>query len=156
MTTYDLDFYTSHHQFFISDKDPIAPLNIYNIWTKEDFEDQLSIFSPGWLSIGVGCYGPLKGKFILLNNPSVTNDFSCFDHVVEASIKIESGAIEIVACTSADAELSIYVKNGEYRVRIYSSNLDTVIGDEGDDFYTIEMWEQEYSKKEVLKRHKIV
>lgn len=98
----------------------------------------------------------MKGKLVLLNNPSVTNDFSCFDHVVEASIKIESGVIEIVACTSDDAELSIYVKNGEYRVRIYSSNLDTVVGDEGDDFYTIEIWEQEYSKKEVLKRHKIV
>jgi hypothetical protein len=45
------------------------------------------------------------------------------------------------------------MKPSTYRVRIYSSNLNTVDGDEGDDYYKVEVWPSVYKERIVLKKH---
>ena len=53
-----------------------------------------------------------------------------------------------------NSELEIQLRPGKYRIRVYSSNLSTVLGDEGDDFYKIEIWPSEAMESKVLKRYK--
>jgi hypothetical protein len=42
-------------------------------------------------------------------------------------------------CLNRVVELEIKVKPGNYRVRVYSSNLASVVDEDGDDFYKIEI-----------------
>lgn len=143
-----LDFYTQYRQFFIHDKGfPIDPNN--DRWTSEAYKEKLAI-EPGTLSVGIGCYGPLKGELILLDNQMNSIDFSDYDHVVEGSICCESGVLEIIPCMSNEPEISINVSPGNYRVRIYSSGLDTVVEEEGDDYYRIEIWKGDPTDRKVL------
>ena len=149
MQSFNLDFYTQYNQFFILDKN--APIDVTEeIWTTEAFRDKMGILA-GQLSISTGCYGPVKGKLFLLSAGNLDNDYSNYDHVVEGSIEIKSGIIEIIPCMANEPELSLKVEPGFYRVRVYSSGLDTVIGDEGDDFYTVEIWKRDFSERRVLK-----
>lgn len=143
-----LDFYTQYRQFFIHDKGfPIDPNN--DRWTSEAYKEKLAI-EPGTLSVGIGSYGPLKGELILLDNQVNSIDFSDYDHVVEGSICCESGVLEIIPCMSTEPEISINVTPGNYRVRIYSSGLDTVVEEEGDDYYRIEIWKGDPTDRKVL------
>jgi hypothetical protein len=50
-------------------------------------------------------------------------------------------------------ELEMIVKPGAYRVRVYSSNLVSVEGDEGDDYYKIEVWPDVQMERKVLKQY---
>lgn len=56
-------------------------------------------------------------------------------------------------CPNSSVELEVKVKPGNYRVRVYSSNLDTVIDDDGDDYYKIEMWPDDNMERKVLKKY---
>jgi hypothetical protein len=49
--------------------------------------------------------------------------------------------------------LEIELLPGFYRIRVYSSGLDTVIGDEGEDFYKIEIWPDRNMERKVLKQY---
>lgn len=146
-----LDFYTSYSQFFILD--PGFPSPGSDMWDMESHTAKLWI-GPKFLSVGTGCYGPVKGELVVLDKRPISTDFTTYDHVVEGSIFCESGILEIVACTSNEAEFKVELGPGDYRVRIYSSGLDTVVGDEGDDFYRVEIWEEPFSERTVLKMYK--
>ena len=144
-----LDFYTEYHQFFIHDKGfPIDPS--YELWTNQAHKDRLAI-SSGLLSVRTACYGPLKGELILLDKQNHVIDLSEYDHVVEGSIHCESGTLEIIACMSNEPDVSLDVPPDIYRVRIYSSGLNSVVGDEGDDFYRLEIWKDSFSERRILK-----
>jgi hypothetical protein len=107
---------------------------------------------PGFLSVITGSYGPIKGKFDVLSNEPLLHDISSYDHVVEASIQIDSGILEIIACGFSDADYSVIVSPGSYRIRVCSAGLRTVVEDEGDDFYTIQLWPAEVREKIILKQ----
>ena len=44
------------------------------------------------------------------------------------------------------------IENGDYRVRVYSKNLNTAYEENPNDTYKIEMWKEVYSERKVLKR----
>lgn len=88
-----------------------------------------------------------------LYSKSLINDFSRFDHVVEASIKIQSKILQILDCPHSKIEIETEIENGEYRVRIYSINLESSYEEIPNDTYKIEMWKEAYSERDVLKRH---
>jgi hypothetical protein len=75
-----------------------------------------------------------------------------YDHIVEGGLALKSGILEILDCPSLSIELKIKIKPGFYRMRVYSSNLNSVIGDEGEDYYKIEIWPDTMERK-VLKRY---
>jgi hypothetical protein len=151
MQTIPLDFYTFHSQFFLMDKG--ATVDPYQeMWSEKAFNDRLAVL-PGWLSIGTGCYGPVKGIMRLHDNEPDMKDVNSFDHIVEGSMTIKSGVIELIPCTANKAEYVFNVNPGDYRIRILSAGLDTVKGDEGDDFYQIDIWPSHFKNSEVLKRH---
>lgn len=122
-------------------------------WTHDAFVDRLAIES-GVLGVGTECYGPVKGEIVFLENQNAGFDIELYDHIVEAGLQIKSGIIQILDCPSSSVELEINVEPDSYKFRIYSINLASVDGDEGDDFYRIEFWKDLDLEKKVLKRYK--
>jgi hypothetical protein len=81
-------------------------------------------------------------------------DYSQYDHIVEGGLNINSGILQVLDCPNSHVELEVKVTPGSYRVRIYSSNLASVEGDAGDDYYLIEIWPDIYQVRTVLKQYK--
>jgi hypothetical protein len=102
-------------------------------WTDNAYDDRLAIENR-ILGVGTECYGPVKGELELLTSIDLTPDLSTFDHIVEAGIAVNSGIIQLLDCPTSTVQLEIKVAPGNYGVRIYSSNLSSVDGEEGDDF----------------------
>lgn len=149
---YKLNFSTSHHQFYIADKFSEGDTGSDDFWTNEAFDAQLAVGN-GVLGIGTGSYGVIHGELTILPKLSENTDFASYDHVVEGSINIKSGVVQILDCPNSTLELEAKVQPGSYRVRVYSSNLASVTDDNGDDFYKIEIWPAERSDRLVLKRY---
>ena len=148
---FPLNLYTSYNQFYICDKDSKGDTGS-NFWTNDAFNDRLAT-EDGVLGVGTECYGPIKGEIEVLDEAKDSINMDSYDHIVEAGIEIKSGTIQILDCPTSTVQLDLKVNSGFYRARIYSSNLATVDGDEGDDFYRVEIWPDQNSKRVVLKRY---
>jgi len=150
---YPFDFSTSYSQFYIHDKGSSGNIGSNNFWTNDAYNDRLAI-AEGTLGVGTECYGPVKGELFLLDVINTSINFNDYDHIVEGGIDIKSGIIQILNCPVSSVELEICIDPGLYRARIYSSNLVSVEGgEEGDDFYTIEIWPDTKTERKVLKRY---
>ncbi len=80
-----------------------------------------------------------------------------WNHIVEASIEIPSGRIEVHECTGGShAELSVEL--GTYRVRALYKGLGTITEDglDGNDSYTLTMWRDVPQNFRVLKSYEEV
>jgi hypothetical protein len=149
--SYRRDFDTSYHQFYILDKDSPSDTDSNTFWTEESHQDRLAI-GTNILGVSTGCYGNVKSLIKLLEIEPVV-ELDKYDHIVEASIFITSGILQIIPCVSSDdAELELKLPIGEYCIRINSGNLASVVGDEGEDFYVVQIWPSEKRKRNVLKR----
>jgi len=151
---YSLNFYTSYNQFYLYDKHSVGATDSNNFWTQEAFEQRLAI-EEGIIGVGTECYGPVKGELTVLAAPNNNFDPELYDHIVEGSIEIRSGVLQVLECPSSTVELEVAVEPGTYRIRAYSSNLQSVEGDEGDDYYIIEIWRAPFNTRTVLKQYLI-
>jgi hypothetical protein len=150
--SYPFAFYTSHCQFYIFDKGAPSETDLITMWTKEASDDRL-ITGKSILVAITECYGPVKGELYLLEHENSGLSLDEYDHIVEAGLEFKSGIIQILACPTNSVHLELSVSPGKYRVRIYSSNLASVIGDDGDDFYRVEIWPDKTTERRVLKRY---
>lgn len=81
-------------------------------------------------------------------------DLTEYDHVAQCNLELPSGAFILTGCTEFyDDANKIRVEPGQYGVRIFWSNLDSIdeLGFEGDDRYIIEMWPDTQFEPQVLK-----
>jgi hypothetical protein len=150
---FDLDFITQYNQFYISDKSSPHNIDSDNFWTDEAFKNRLAV-EDGILGIGTECYGHVKGELNILNSKNRVVDFDEYDHIVEASIKIGSGIIQIIDCPNSAVELEVEITPGIYRVRIYASGLKGIYKDEMEEeagYYKIEIWPGKDFERNVLK-----
>jgi hypothetical protein len=148
-----LNFETSHHQFYIADASSPFETGSFNFWTNEAFDAKLAQ-EVGVLGVGTGCYGNVKVEVFLLEEENKSFDADLPDHIVEAGLEIPSGLIQVSACTDNSILAELKVQPGNYRFRIYSFNLDTIIDeDNGDDFYNIEIWMDELMDRRVIKQY---
>lgn len=148
---YILDFYTQYSQFYIADK--LSPHETSgDFWDKAAYEDRLAI-GTGIVGVGTECYGPVKGELHVLPSSTSEDELEAYDHVVEGPLTIMSGVLQVLDCPNSNVELQITLPAKDYAVRVYSSNLASVEGDEGDDFYKIEIWPCERIQRRVLKRY---
>lgn len=147
------DFYTSHHQFYIVDKD-FFNLSDKNFWNKSSLLERMAI-SDGIIGVLTASYGPIKGSFQIFNLPQALEDKSNFDHIVDGCIMIKSGKIQILDCPDSDVIFESSLENGYYCVRLYSSNLNIQDEDEGGDFHRIELWPTDHNfNRKVIKQFK--
>ncbi|PIQ22148.1 MAG: hypothetical protein COW65_04855 [Cytophagales bacterium CG18_big_fil_WC_8_21_14_2_50_42_9] len=122
-------------------------------WTDEALKNRLAKDN-GVLGIGTECYGPIKGEIEFLKEAPTMVDLSKIDHVVEGDLNINSGIIQIQDCPSGHVEFEKQITPGNYRIRVYSSNLASVDGDEGNDYYRIEVWSDNPQDSKLLKEYK--
>ncbi|MBN8686678.1 MAG: hypothetical protein J0M10_06660 [Chitinophagales bacterium] len=147
-----LDFYTQYSQFYILDKGSPQRTDSDQFWTEEASKDRLAI-EEGVLGVGTQCYGPVKATVVIRESENQNFDILKYDHIVEGSLQIKSGTIQIVDCPTSSIEFQTDIPIGDYRVRVYSLNLNSVVGDEGNDSYEIEIWPGKLNLRKVIKRY---
>lgn len=149
---YKINFYTQYHQFYICDKMSPGETDSQDFWTKAAHNDRLAM-EEGIVGIGTECYGPVKAELLILGSVNSNVKYDSYDHIVEGGLELKSGVLQVVDCPNFNIECTIQLKPGIYRVRVYSSNLKSVNGDKGDDFYKIEIWPDTILERTVLKRY---
>ena len=148
----NLKFVTDYRQFYLNDKNANGNTGSENFWSESAFADKLAI-EDGVLGIGIeNDEGKVECEFEILNSKSLIDNFTDFDHVVEASLKIHSGILQIIDCPHSEVEMETEIENGEYRVRVYSINLNTAYEENPKDSYKIDMRKEAYSDRKAVKR----
>jgi hypothetical protein len=151
MEKYDFNFYSEYYQFYVLDAETKASTDAADFWYPEAEPRRLAI-GAGLLGVTIATYGGARGSLhIKTQKPDTILNA---DHIVEASIRIPSGILQIKDCTGYDTQLEVKITKGTYRIRISSHNLGSVKNDEGDDFYTLEMWQSRFAKPKILKAYK--
>lgn len=150
---YPLEFYTQHKQFYLTngaDEDSDGDL-----WTETTSFQRMAI-DKGFLAVGIECYGPVKAQLEIKNDASNIGKLDKYDHVVEGKIDIETGVLQVQDCPTSFVVQEVKLPAGLYSVRVYSKGLETVKGDEGDDFYRIVIWPamDNDKKVKVLKQYR--
>ncbi|WP_283421061.1 hypothetical protein [Chryseobacterium profundimaris] len=149
-------FYTEYNQFYISsDKGKFLSSEI--LTDETSYTSRLSLENNA-LVVFTQSYGNIEGEIEVLPKPNIIGDYSNYDHVVEGGINVQSGELQILNCPDNNLELSLKIDPGTYRVRIYSSNLDSVketdlTNDTDDDYYRIELWKSDDMERKVLKQY---
>ncbi len=148
MEKYSLNFSSEYYQFYILDSKTTAATDAPDFWNPDAGTRRLAI-GEGLLGVTIATYGNVKSEVnVLENKPELLPNA---DHVVEASIRLISGLLEFKDCTGYETQLAINLPKKTYRIRISSHNLGSVKSDEGDDFYTIEIWKSRFAKPKILK-----
>jgi hypothetical protein len=148
MEKYSLNFLTEYYQFYLLDAATASQAGDENFWNKAAEKLRLAVLD-GLLGVTIATYGQVYGELAVLREAPPLQTRA--DHIVEASLQLDSGRLLIKNCTGYETQLELNLDKGVYRVRITSQNLDTVSGDEGDDFYIIEIWKDIFSQPALLK-----
>ncbi|MFI5172249.1 MAG: hypothetical protein ACHQFW_07650 [Chitinophagales bacterium] len=148
----NLEFTTDYGQFYLCDKNSAQATDSADFWTAQASADKLAV-EEGILGVGIGKqYGTVKCELEILQSKNHDVNFASFDHIVEASIKIESGILQVMDCPDSLIKFETKIDVGEYRVRVYSSNLVSCYDENPNDIYRIEIWQEAFSDRIVMKR----
>ena len=123
-------------------------------WNKETIEN---LFAVGYQMMTIGTARNMTVPVTIeIRDEAPSDDFDEWDHVNECSLEVPSGCIRIYGCRDPYKAPQIAVTPGWYRVRIYYGNLDSLSwnGLDGDDHYTIVLWQVAYAPPQILK-HRI-
>lgn len=151
---HELSIFTEYGQFYIADKNANGDTSSENFWSDDAFNDRLAI-EDGIIGVSIENDEAVANMEIeLLKSKEGENDFSEFDHVVEGSLQIKSGKLQIQDCPTSQVELELEVEPGWYRVRVSSSNLEKAYQENPEDKYIIKIWKESFSQKDVIKRKK--
>lgn len=149
-----INFDTQYNQFYLADQLSDADTGANTFWTDIAYKDRLAILN-GTLGIGTESYGHINGEIIILEKENKDIDFTIYDHIVEGGLNIKSGILQIRDCPMNALQLELKLNPGKYRVRVYSSNLKSVLEtdsyDDFNDYYKIEIWPDENMELKVLK-----
>lgn len=151
-------FRTEYNQFYIQDKEFNGEFD-FDFWSDKNYDQRLAV-SNGGLGVRTESYGIIKGELVILSKSVSNIDLDKYDHIVEASIEIYGDELQIIDCPTNNIEVKIKLKNSKYRVRVYSSNLESVLesdlsNDTDDDYYRIEIWPDDNKELRVLKQYKM-
>ena len=145
---HNLSFFTEYYQFYILDAETKAQTDALDFWNAEADKRKLAI-DEGLLGVTVARYAEIKVEVKVLSaEPSEDAEA---DRIVETSLNLPSGFLRVQNCTNFDTQLELNLAKGTYRIRISSFNLWTVKGDEGEDFYIVEIWESALAETIILK-----
>lgn len=150
MKTYKLNFTTDYYQFYILDSQTKATTDADDFWNDEANERRLAI-GEGLLGVTIGTFGKVNAEIRLLDKKSVENPNA--NHCVEASIKLVSNKLQFKNCSNYETQLEIELEKENYRIRIASFGLETISGEDGNDYYEIEIWKSKLAKPKLLKKH---
>lgn len=112
------------------------------------------VAADGILAVGTKSFSDIKGEIIVTDSTPIINEVE-WDHIVEGSIEIRSGLLKISNCPDWEMVLKVNIAPGTYRIRLSGKNFNSVIDDDGDDFYKIGIWPQAHSAVELIKLYSI-
>jgi len=148
-------FETSYNQFYI-----INPFKDHgdksDLWSDENYNNRIAVLD-GFIALRTASYGNIDLEVLVLENENTSFDINKYDHIVEASIKVENGKLEIVDCPDSDTIIEIRLNDTNYRVRLYSKDIIDVDvdvdvdEDEGGDSYKIEIWPADFADLKIIK-----
>lgn len=151
MKSIELSLFADYFQFYIQDEPAAGDLS--KAWTQEATDRMLAV-APGTIGIGTVRNMDVPVSVQILGHEPA-DDFSAWDHVVEAGLDIASGLIVIAGCTDyfPDA-MRIEIAPGTYRVRVSYGALDTLSenGLEGNDHYRLQLWPGPSTAIRILKQ----
>jgi hypothetical protein len=150
MKTHQLKFSSEYYQFYILDSQSEGKTDAPDFWNDEAGERKLAI-GEGILGVTIATYGNVNAELKILDEKPIENKKA--SHIIEASLKVSSGKLQIRDCTGYDIQLEIDVDKTDYRIRISSFNLETVVDDEGNDYYEIEIWKSKFAKPNLIKKY---
>ncbi len=150
MKSYNLNFSSEYYQFYILDSQSEGKTDAPDFWNDEAGERKLAI-GDGILGVTIATYGNVNANVHVLDKKPQENIDA--NHIVEASINFISGKLEIRDCTNYEIQLEIELEKTDYRIRISSFGLETVINDEGKDYYEIEIWKSKFAKPKLIKKY---
>jgi len=149
-----LRFTSSYCQFYICDKDSPRATDSNDFWTEEAQDSRLAV-EEGILGIGTESYTYINAEISILAQCPDSTDLEKYDHVVEASLKISSGIIQVLNCPDSTLEFEKQIIPGDYRVQVRSQGLETVEDEfeEADDKYLVLIWSEIYSSRKIVKKY---
>ena len=150
---YTLDFATAYRQFYLFDKGIEGATDAPKFWSKIALDSGLAL-EKGVIGVGIAAYSRVRLTIEVLDNEPLTSNFDSWDRITEGSTKIKTGYLQILDCPNSEVQLEIALEKNAYRVRVYGANFRSVVGDNGDDFYRIELWKAPYQRRSVLKKYK--
>ncbi len=149
MNTTALQFYTEYYQFYVQDAETKATTDAPDFWDTNESETNRIAYGKGLLGITVATYAEIDVTVTFCDASPTANAEASF--IVDAPLQIESGKLQILNCTGFDIQFEKEIANGNYIVRASSFKLETVSNDEGDDYYTLEIWPGEIEKPTIVK-----
>jgi hypothetical protein len=147
---YSLKFFTEYYQFYIRDKNSKAKTDSDIFWTAEASEDKMAV-EEGLLGISVAKYAEINVQVNIHPQEQPVFNLQAYGHIVEASIEVPSGVLQILNCTAMELQVEINIAPGTYTVRASSANLSTVKADTGNDFYVIDIYPSLKKERAVIK-----
>jgi hypothetical protein len=146
---HQLSFFTEYYQFYIQDSQTTSQTDDANFWNTASETLRLAVVE-GLLGVTVAQYAEIKVEVRVLDSaPALT----AADHIVEASLRLNSGVLEVKNCTNFETQLELLLPKGAYKIRVSSYQLATVVNDaEGNDYYIVEIWKGRFAKPKVLKK----
>lgn len=147
-------FQTAYNQFYLADKDSPAATDSNSFWTEEAFADKLAV-EEGILGVCTGTYSYVKCEISFLAHRPDETSFEGYDQVVEASLEVKSGVLQLLNCPDSMVIAKHSLPIRIYRVRVITSGLESIIDEdiEANDKYLIELWPELPTPREVLKRY---
>ncbi|RYZ81124.1 MAG: hypothetical protein EOP04_24600 [Proteobacteria bacterium] len=144
--------FTQYGQFYIADADLNGDTGHPDFWSKDAFRDRLAI-TEGILGVSIeNDDATANGEIVVHESKHEKTNFQNVDHVVEGSLLVKSGTLQLLDCPTFQAEITIELVAGWYRVRISSFNLAKSRQENPEDTYIIDVWKEPFSEKSVLKR----
>ncbi len=141
--------YTSHYQFFLSDRNPQWE-DVVRLWTEPGTMLNRVAVGKGIVLVGAAGYGFKPIELELLSEPPLADDYQQWDHVTEASIDLPSGELYLTEPEGLMGKsLPLAIKSGTYRLRIYYGDVASAFRDfgpwlgpldEGGDHYLVRLW----------------
>ncbi len=149
---YDYKLFADYHQFYLRDDD-MTKGSLANSWSKAAVQRMLAI-AP--YAIGIGTVRDMEVPvLVVIHDFRPEIDFSSSDHVVEASLQVDTGRIVIAGCTDYFPDAArIEVDPGIYEALICYNDLDKVFenGSTGDDFYEVHLFKGSPIEPKILKQ----
>ena len=145
--------YAGYRQFHLSSDPSKGDVGADTFWTEDAFRDRLAV-GPCTVAMGTDTYGRVPVDLEILDGPS-TQSPDGWDHVVEASIDVSSGRLEVSGCPDPEPLHSLEVKPGVYVVRVFSRGLSPDADDGGQyngDEYLVQFWLGTARQRTVMKR----
>jgi hypothetical protein len=143
-----VEVFADYNQFYVQDGgvNPPAPEH----WTDEDIANRSKVAE----SVVVVC--PLRNMTVpvevALNDSEPSPGLVAPDHVVECSLSLPTGHLQLHECTGGPI-LNWEIASGTYRVRLSYFGLSTITanGLDGRDFYKVELWPGQFQELSVTR-----